>query len=160
VTGVGFTPLSADSSFAIHFLTPASRTGRQVRVVSETEVLYWLAEGVKNRAVGFTQLNAELSRSHLLLTLTVERAGVDGAAARLGKLLLVDLAGSEKVKKTGAATLTTIPCLLSRCAFSSPDNLHFLTFSRPPAALPRCFRRHWRRAGRGEVDQQIAFSAG
>jgi kinesin family protein 5 len=79
-----------------------SRAGRQVRVVSETEVLYWLAEGVKNRAVGFTQLNAESSRSHLLLTLTVERAGADGAAARLGKLLLVDLAGSEKVKKTGA----------------------------------------------------------
>jgi hypothetical protein len=87
-------------------------------VVSETEVLYWLAEGVKNRAVGFTQLNAESSRSHLLLTLTVERAGADGAAARLGKLLLVDLAGSEKVKKTGAAAHALLICCALICSLS------------------------------------------
>ena len=63
---------------------------------TETEVLFWLGEAVSNRAVNATQQNAESSRSHLILTLALERAG------RAAKLLLVDLAGSEKVKKTGA----------------------------------------------------------
>ena len=63
---------------------------------TETEVSFWLGEAVSNRAVNATQQNAESSRSHLILTLSLERAG------RAGKLLLVDLAGSEKVKKTGA----------------------------------------------------------
>ena len=63
---------------------------------TETEVSFWLGEAVSNRAVNATQQNAESSRSHLILTLNLERAG------RAGKLLLVDLAGSEKVKKTGA----------------------------------------------------------
>jgi kinesin family protein 5 len=58
-------------------------------------VLFWLGEAVSNRAVNSTQQNAESSRSHLILTLTLERGG------RAAKLLLVDLAGSEKVKKTG-----------------------------------------------------------
>ena len=101
---------SPPQCFSGRLLTRAAPRRAQVRVASETEVLYWLAEGVKNRAVGCTQLNAESSRSHLILTLTVERAaasaaggGTGGAAAhRVGKLLLVDLAGSEKVKKTGA----------------------------------------------------------
>ena len=73
-------------------------------MASETEVLYWLGEGCKNRAVGATLQNSESSRSHLILTLSVQRpasAAPDGAA-RVGKLLRVDLAGSEKVKKTGA----------------------------------------------------------
>lgn len=63
---------------------------------TETEVSFWLGEAVSNRAVNATQLNAESSRSHLILTLALERGG------RAAKLLLVDLAGSEKVKNTGA----------------------------------------------------------
>ena len=68
---------------------------------TETEVLFWLGEAVSNRAVNATQQNAESSRSHLILTLALERAG------RAAKLLLVDLAGSEKVKKTGATRKTS-----------------------------------------------------
>ena len=77
-------------------LMSLSRSSLQVRVETETEVLFWLGEAVSNRAVNATQQNAESSRSHLILTLALERRG------RAAKLLLVDLAGSEKVKKTGA----------------------------------------------------------
>ncbi len=72
-------------------------------MTSDTEVLYWLTEGVANRAVNSTGQNSESSRSHLILTLTVERpAATRDGATRVGKLLLVDLAGSERLKKTGA----------------------------------------------------------
>ena len=77
-------------------LISLSCSSLQVRVETETEVLFWLGEAVSNRAVNATQQNAESSRSHLILTLARERGG------RAATLLLVDLAGSEKVKKTGA----------------------------------------------------------
>jgi hypothetical protein len=68
----------------------------QVEVLNPAEVLHWVREALQSRAVGSTLLNADSSRSHLVLTLTVE------VGSTVGKLLLVDLAGSEKVKRTGA----------------------------------------------------------
>lgn len=50
------------------------------------------------RAVAATQMNKHSSRSHVLLSLTIERA-VEGVARR-GVLTVVDLAGSERVSKT------------------------------------------------------------
>ena len=70
-------------------------------MASEAEVLYWLGEGVRNRAVSATQQNGESSRSHLVLTLTLRFAASAEAPPRGAKLLLVDLAGSESVKRTG-----------------------------------------------------------
>ncbi|TNJ27594.1 Kinesin like protein [Giardia muris] len=50
------------------------------------------------RAVAATQMNKHSSRSHVLLSLTIERA-IEGVARR-GVLTVVDLAGSERVSKT------------------------------------------------------------
>jgi kinesin family protein 3/17 len=62
--------------------------------------------GKKNRSVAATQMNAESSRSHCILMITIETSekGFDGSnQIRVGKLNLVDLAGSERAKKTGAS---------------------------------------------------------
>lgn len=57
-----------------------------------------LAEGRDNRHVGETKMNRDSSRSHSIMTVTVEMSEVvDGQQRfRAGKLNLVDLAGSEK----------------------------------------------------------------
>lgn len=44
-------------------------------------------------------MNAESSRSHSIVQITITQKNVDTGAAKSGKLYLVDLAGSEKVKK-------------------------------------------------------------
>jgi len=60
--------------------------------------------GKKNRKVRKTNMNAESSRSHSILTVCVETLSkIDGQEhVRSARLNLVDLAGSERVAKTGA----------------------------------------------------------
>jgi kinesin family protein 3/17 len=60
--------------------------------------------GKKNRVVRKTNMNAESSRSHSILTLSVETlTQIEGGEhVRSAKLNLVDLAGSERAAKTGA----------------------------------------------------------
>uniref|UniRef100_A0A7S3SNX6 Kinesin motor domain-containing protein n=1 Tax=Emiliania huxleyi TaxID=2903 RepID=A0A7S3SNX6_EMIHU len=74
----------------------------QAQVTKEEEVLRCLETGGSSRRVGATQMNAQSSRSHALLTLTLERKGADGSV-RVSRLNVADLAGSEKVSRTGAA---------------------------------------------------------
>jgi len=74
----------------------------QAQVTKEEEVLRCLEAGGSSRRVGATQMNAQSSRSHALLTLTLERKGADGSV-RVSRLNVADLAGSEKVSRTGAA---------------------------------------------------------
>jgi hypothetical protein len=98
-------------------------------VRSPQEVHALMARGRAVRATGATRLNEASSRSHAVLTITIERcASVGGSgsgaggeessggaskndnasssssssAVRVGKLHLVDLAGSERVAVTGA----------------------------------------------------------
>ena len=67
-----------------------------------------LKTGTKQRKVGATKMNAGSSRSHSILTITVETSESVTAGAetkttyKVGKLHLVDLAGSERQKKTEA----------------------------------------------------------
>lgn len=70
-------------------------------VTCEADVLEVLECGNANRMIGSTLMNAQSSRSHALLTLTLRQQGPDGAV-RVSKLNVADLAGSEKVGKTGA----------------------------------------------------------
>lgn len=42
-------------------------------------------------------MNAESSRSHSMVVITITQKNMDTGAAKSGKLYLVDLAGSEKV---------------------------------------------------------------
>jgi kinesin family protein 5 len=58
--------------------------------------------GNENRAIGYTDMNSESSRSHSVFMLTVHAENAIDMTAKTGKLYLVDLAGSEKIEKTGA----------------------------------------------------------
>ncbi|XP_061582911.1 kinesin-like protein KIF17 [Cololabis saira] len=62
-------------------------------------------QGWSNRAVGYTLMNKDSSRSHSIFTIHLEICSTDAADQdhlRAGKLNLVDLAGSERQSKTGA----------------------------------------------------------
>jgi kinesin family protein 3/17 len=83
----------------------AGLTHNIVRSVSEMDALQ--KRGNKNRTVGFTNMNADSSRSHSIFTIKIETsdsndASDSGGRIRAGKLNLVDLAGSERQSKTGA----------------------------------------------------------
>ncbi|XRB11989.1 kinesin-like protein [Pseudoscourfieldia marina] len=54
------------------------------------------------RATASTKMNAESSRSHLMLMFFTEHVAHNVNNVTYGKLTLVDLAGSERVKKSGA----------------------------------------------------------
>uniref|UniRef100_A0A8C5TXX9 Kinesin-like protein n=1 Tax=Malurus cyaneus samueli TaxID=2593467 RepID=A0A8C5TXX9_9PASS len=61
--------------------------------------------GCRNRAVGFTLMNKDSSRSHSIFTVRMEICTVDERGQehlRAAKLNLVDLAGSERQSRTGA----------------------------------------------------------
>ena len=65
------------------------------------DVLKFIAKAMKNRTQSSTNMNEFSSRSHLIVTLTVNVAdGRDGSLTS-SKLNLVDLAGSERVKQSG-----------------------------------------------------------
>ena len=74
----------------------------EVFVVGENDVLECMSCGNANRVVGTTLMNAQSSRSHALLTITVHQKLSDGST-KVSKLNMADLAGSEKVAKTGSS---------------------------------------------------------
>ncbi|KAJ8660276.1 kinesin heavy chain [Lichtheimia ornata] len=78
----------------------------EVYVGSSEEVYEVMRRGGNNRVVAYTNMNAESSRSHSIVQITITQKNVDTGAAKSGKLYLVDLAGSEKVGKTGASGQT------------------------------------------------------
>mmetsp|Transcript_21634 Transcript_21634/g.64773 ORF Transcript_21634/g.64773 Transcript_21634/m.64773 type:complete len:721 (+) Transcript_21634:257-2419(+) len=72
-------------------------------VTNEHELLRCMTDGHKSRATAATGMNEGSSRSHSVLTVTVQQRNTETDAKRLGKLVLVDLAGSEMIRKTQAA---------------------------------------------------------
>ncbi|CAM6126245.1 unnamed protein product [Calypogeia fissa] len=72
-----------------------------VATLDELELI--LAEGTKRRHVSGTQMNAESSRSHLILSIIIESTNLQTQVLVKGKLSFVDLAGSERVKKSGSS---------------------------------------------------------
>ncbi|KAI9468504.1 MAG: kinesin heavy chain [Benjaminiella poitrasii] len=79
---------------------------KEVYVSDTTEVYDVMRIGGDNRVVAYTNMNAESSRSHSIVLITITQKNLDTGAAKNGKLYLVDLAGSEKVGKTGASGQT------------------------------------------------------
>eukprot|EP00494_Astrolonche_serrata_P023688 UN23946 len=76
--------------------------GLELEKVDNTkEVIKLLQQSKGNRTVAFTEMNAESSRSHCILTYHVSVTLQDGSK-RNSKLNFGDLAGSEKTKKTMA----------------------------------------------------------
>lgn len=85
--------------------------GAVERVVgSRAEVAKLIQAGNQNRTVAAHKMNSESSRSHAVITLSLEQRVKRTAAAHVpkelhflrSKLHLVDLAGSERVRDTGA----------------------------------------------------------
>nr|XP_057911442.1 kinesin-like protein KIF17 [Doryrhamphus excisus] len=74
-----------------------------VHSVAQCETI--MQQGWRNRAVGYTLMNKDSSRSHSIFCIHLEMCHTDAAGQdhlRAGKLNLVDLAGSERQSKTGA----------------------------------------------------------
>eukprot|EP00958_Prasinococcus_capsulatus_P007212 scaffold668_cov385-Prasinococcus_capsulatus_cf.AAC.17 len=59
-------------------------------------------DGMKNRHVAATKMNADSSRSHLVLSVIVKSVNLQTQNHVVGKLSFVDLAGSERNKKSGS----------------------------------------------------------
>jgi hypothetical protein len=79
-------------------------------VKSPDDLLKILKVGQKQRRVGATKMNEGSSRSHSILTITIEssekkvdKEGNETVGYKVGKLNMVDLAGSERQKKTEAS---------------------------------------------------------
>jgi len=70
------------------------------QVTEEEEVFAVMQQGKAHRATAPTLMNAESSRSHSLLIMTVTQRDVNTERIVKAKLVLGDLAGSERVKKT------------------------------------------------------------
>lgn len=64
----------------------------QVAVTNESKLVELTQQGLARRTVASTCMNLASSRSHCLITLTVQRHLPDGTVMH-GKLVLVDLAG-------------------------------------------------------------------
>ncbi|TYZ66253.1 hypothetical protein PybrP1_008963 [[Pythium] brassicae (nom. inval.)] len=62
-----------------------------------------IQRGAANRSVSATATNEQSSRSHCVLTLSIERCSRESGETTAGRLVLVDLAGSERLTKTAAA---------------------------------------------------------
>ncbi|XP_012215196.1 osmotic avoidance abnormal protein 3-like isoform X2 [Linepithema humile] len=80
---------------------------REVTVKDAAECTVLVHQGDQRRAAAATKMNAASSRSHAVLTLSLEAIAINdddkrGNAIRRGRLHLVDLAGSERQTRTGA----------------------------------------------------------
>ena len=71
------------------------------QATSLEELVALLDKGLEQRAVAHTELNAESSRSHLLVSIVLTSTNRRSGKKTRGKLMLVDLAGSERVEKSG-----------------------------------------------------------
>ncbi|KAG9401307.1 hypothetical protein AC1031_021997 [Aphanomyces cochlioides] len=91
---------SADQEFYVEDLTMIeSSTGE--------EMLSRFTEGVKQKIMATTNMNAASSRSHCIYTIYVESIDLENPElVTMTKLSLVDLAGSERIVKTGATGVT------------------------------------------------------
>ncbi|KAH7296226.1 hypothetical protein KP509_26G014500 [Ceratopteris richardii] len=72
-------------------------------ITSKEELEGIVAKGLEQRHTSGTQMNAESSRSHLILSVVIESTNLQTQVQAKGKLSFVDLAGSERIKKSGSA---------------------------------------------------------
>jgi len=72
-----------------------------MRVRNSEDLAQVVAMGLSNRKTRSTQMNADSSRSHLLLMITIEVVDRASGRSRFGKITIVDLAGSERLAKSG-----------------------------------------------------------
>ena len=112
--------------------------GLEARLVkSYDEISNWMEIGISNRTKASTQMNADSSRAHTLLEVTVKQTrckkGEKKGQVKKSKINLVDLAGSERLNKTGASgqtmkegqkinlSLTTLGRVITQLAINSDE---------------------------------------
>lgn len=78
----------------------------QHTVASPADAQKLLTIGTKRRRVGFTKMNSESSRSHIVFKLTITQKGVN--SSMISSLSLVDLAGSECQRTAGTSKSCTV----------------------------------------------------
>lgn len=72
-----------------------------ISTLDELEAI--VMKGLERRHMSGTQMNAESSRSHLVLSIIIESTNLQTQIQVKGKLSFVDLAGSERIKKSGSS---------------------------------------------------------
>lgn len=72
-------------------------------VSSHQELSRILEEGMERRTTATTMMNADSSRSHFFLTISIDVQDKESKETTSGKITLCDLAGSERPKKSGAS---------------------------------------------------------
>merc|ERR1712100_783092 len=82
-------------------IIPEGITIKPVSNIQEVHEVASIAQ--EQRHVASTKMNAESSRSHLIVSLLLTTKDKTTGAEITGKITLVDLAGSERLKKTGAS---------------------------------------------------------
>ena len=75
----------------------------EVDVTNQKDVIDLMTLGKSHRSVGSHDFNEHSSRSHLVLSITIETQNKIENKRRVSKLHLIDLAGSERVSKTAAS---------------------------------------------------------
>jgi kinesin family protein 1/kinesin family protein 3/17 len=76
---------------------------QEVVVDSAAKLQSFIDQGMRNRTVASTQMNADSSRSHSVFIINLHQKDVEDESKNVfAKVNLVDLAGSERVKSTGA----------------------------------------------------------
>lgn len=73
-----------------------------VPVKNSNEILKQLELGIRNRVTAATNSNAESSRAHAILILTINKNLINEGTVISSQVYLVDLCGSERTSKTGA----------------------------------------------------------
>ncbi|CAE8628610.1 unnamed protein product, partial [Polarella glacialis] len=75
----------------------------EVPVASSSDLAQVVSQGLGSRKVRATAMNADSSRSHFLLIITMEMTDKETGRSRTGKISIVDLAGSERLGKSGVS---------------------------------------------------------
>jgi hypothetical protein len=76
---------------------------QEIVVESAPKLQMIIDQGMGNRTVASTQMNADSSRSHSVFMITIHQKDLSDPTKNIfAKISLVDLAGSERVKSTGA----------------------------------------------------------
>jgi len=116
----------------------------QIPVQNREELAQVVAMGLQNRATRCTNMNADSSRSHLLLLITIEVADRSSGRTWSGKITIVDLAGSERIGKSGATGDCQKEAIeINRGLTALGDVIESLTRApagRPPVSVP--YRNH------------------
>jgi len=75
-------------------------------VAGPEELLELMREGAHRRHTASTLLNVDSSRSHMILTISLDVLDCEKNTTTSGKIRLCDLAGAERLKKSGASDET------------------------------------------------------